>query len=457
MAIRSTGGTGVLVALVVFVLTTVFLLVMTIVFYAGRDEATVKMNEAEARLAEFITASQRGDDAARAVQAAATNDRESVYGFLMKRQADVAEFVAGDRAADLGTMRSSLGVPENSNLKDFLSDLRRREKSKSDEAAGLATQLTETKKQRESLETDLATAKANAKKEAEAIRAEIAQYRTAADDLRDEVTEARAAIERTKDDREARHQSQVAQMQEEVDSLRAEESVLQSRIAALQAKVDVMNVKPKDPAELVDGRIVAIDPGANQVFIDLGRSERIVPGMTFEVYDDANAIGATDGKGGANRGKASIQVVRVADGTSTAKIIRSTTARPVVKDDVIANAVFDTDYRYKFLVHGRFDVDGDGRPSESEADYLKSRVVEWGGEVIEGDALTGDVDFLVIGVVPPMPAPLPPDASEAQTLAALELRKAREDYDRLFQQAVNAKIPVLNWNRFQVLTGGGSR
>jgi hypothetical protein len=77
--------------------------------------------------------------------------------------------------------------------------------------------------------------------------------------------------------------------------------------------------------------------------------------------------------------------------------------------------------------------------------------------VIEGDALTGDVDFLVIGVVPPMPAPLPPDASEAQTLAALELRKAREDYDRLFQQAVNAKIPVLNWNRFQVLTGGGSR
>ena len=92
MAIRSTGGTGVLVALVVFVLTTVFLLVMTIVFYAGRDEATVKMNEAEARLAEFITASQRGDDSARSVQAAATNERESVYGYLMKKQADGSWF-----------------------------------------------------------------------------------------------------------------------------------------------------------------------------------------------------------------------------------------------------------------------------------------------------------------------------------------------------------------------------
>jgi hypothetical protein len=149
MAIRSTGGTGVLVALVVFVLTTVFLLVMTIVFYSGKDKATVKMNEAEAKLAEFITASQRGDDAARALQAAATNERDSVFGYLVKRKADVAEFVTGDRAAELPTMRSVLGVPENSNLKDHLADVRRQVKSKTDESAGLATQLAEAKRQRE--------------------------------------------------------------------------------------------------------------------------------------------------------------------------------------------------------------------------------------------------------------------------------------------------------------------
>lgn len=457
MAIRSTGGTGVIVALVVFVLTTVFLLVMTIVFYTGKDKATQKLNEAEARLSEFITSSQQGDDAVRTLRQAANNERESVFGLLMKRKEDVAEFVAGDRAADLPAIRSLFGVPENSNLKDFMADLRRQLKSKTDDAAGLQTQLAEAKRQREGLETDLATAKANAKKEAEAIRSEIATYRTAADDLRNEVTEARAAIERTKEDREARHQSQVTQLQEEIDSLRAAESVLQSRITALQAKVDVMNVKPKDPAELVDGHIVAIDPGANQVFINLGRGERIVPGMTFEVYDDANAIGGTDAKGGTNRGKASIQVIRVADGTSTAKIVRSTTGRPVVRDDVIANAVFDTDYRYKFLVHGRFDVDGDGKPTDSEADYIKSRIVEWGGEVIDGDRLTGEADFLVIGVTPPMPVSPPPDASEAQMAAYGELRKAREEYLQLQQQAIDAKIPVLNWNRFQVLTGGGSR
>ncbi len=40
MAIRSNAGTGVIVSLVVFVLATVFLLVLSIVFYAsGREQA----------------------------------------------------------------------------------------------------------------------------------------------------------------------------------------------------------------------------------------------------------------------------------------------------------------------------------------------------------------------------------------------------------------------------------
>ena len=39
MAIRSSSGTGVVVSLVVFVLCTVFLLILSIVFYAGKSDA----------------------------------------------------------------------------------------------------------------------------------------------------------------------------------------------------------------------------------------------------------------------------------------------------------------------------------------------------------------------------------------------------------------------------------
>ena len=35
--------------------------------------------------------------------------------------------------------------------------------------------------------------------------------------------------------------------------------------------------------------------------------------------------------------------------------------------------------------------------------------------------------------------------------------KSRKQYDDLFNQASKAQIPVLNWNRFQVLTGTNTR
>jgi hypothetical protein len=128
-----------------------------------------------------------------------------------------------------------------------------------------------------------------------------------------------------------------------------------------------------------------------------------------------------------------------------------------VKDDVLANAVFNPDYKFKFMVHGKFDVNGDGKATTNEADFIKSRILEWGGEIVEGDTLSGDLDFLVLGVQPPFPAPLPSDATEAQTLAFTDQRAARELYDSLFRTAADAEIPVLNWSRFETLTGTVNR
>ena len=47
MAIRSGAGTGVIVSLVVFVLATVFLLVLSIVFYAANREQAELVKQAE--------------------------------------------------------------------------------------------------------------------------------------------------------------------------------------------------------------------------------------------------------------------------------------------------------------------------------------------------------------------------------------------------------------------------
>ena len=90
-------------------------------------------------------------------------------------------------------------------------------------------------------------------------------------------------------------------------------------------------------------------------------------------------------------------------------------------------------------------------------DLGKIRVEGKDYEVVDGDTLTGDLDFIVLGVQPPMPSPLPGDATEAQTLAYTEGRAARELYDNLFRTAADAEIPVLNWTRFETLTGTVNR
>ena len=58
---------------------------------------------------------------------------------------------------------------------------------------------------------------------------------------------------------------------------------------------------------------------------------------------------------------------------------------------------------------------------------------------------------------PPLPSPLPSDATEAQTMTYTEQRNARELYDSLFRTAADAEIPVLNWTRFETLTGTVNR
>ncbi|MDZ4831920.1 MAG: hypothetical protein SGJ09_17225 [Phycisphaerae bacterium] len=453
MAIRSGGGTGVLVALVVFVLLFVFTTVMTIVFYVGKNEAMQRANTAEADLGAFITPGQQQAEESKQLKASAATDKKSLYGYLMDQRAETAAWAAGNRSADLSALQTELGVPKEKTVKDTLADVRRQLKAKSDESNALNTTVNDLKKLVASAKEEAETARKDGDAKVDAVRQEISGYGTAATELEEKVRGAIATLDAERARLNERFNSQKNEMQAEIDSLRADASIKDSRVRALEDKVKAIEVKPANPAELVDGRIIAIEGSGDQVFINIGKRDRVVPGMTFEVYDDANAIQASD-RSGQNRGKASLQVMRVADSTSTCKITRQATGRPVVKDDVIANAVFNPDYKFKFLVHGKFDIDGDGKPSDNEADYLKSQIRAWGGEVIDGEALSGDLDFLVLGMKPMAPPPPPPDATETQIEALLAARNAAETYDRLFFQASNARIPVLNWNRFQILTGG---
>jgi hypothetical protein len=459
MAVRSGAGTGVIVSLVVFVLTTVFLLVLTIVFYAGKQREMDQRFAAETGLNRYVTAQQRNTDAFKAMEKDA--GRESVAMWLKNRNDQLMAYLTGDASLSPDAARQlfadSFGVdPNNGVVKNTLADLNRKISSLNSEKESLVATnkgLTEEIAEMEAKANDLKTAH---KQEVELVRNTIASYGDSNTEYAQKLDEAINQLEQAKDRLRDQYTSRIDSLEDDIDRLNAERVTFIEKINEYQAMINLEQLRPTNPAMLVDGRIIDASGGNDQVFIDRGREHRIALGMTFEVYANENSIRAND-RGELPRGKASLQVIRVGDTTSTCKVTRATPGQPIVRDDVLANAVYDPNYKFRFLIHGKFDVDGDGKPSESEAEFLRSRVIDWGGIVVTGDRIPGNLDFLVLGEEPQLPPPLPTNATEAQIADTARKRAAWDLYRDLFRQASEAQIPVLNANRFFILIGHTDR
>jgi biopolymer transport protein ExbB/TolQ len=456
MAVRSGAGTGVVVSLVVFVITTVFLLVLTIVFYAGRAEALEERANAESALSRYVQPAQRNQDLFRGFEAAASERNQSVAQYLHNRIENIMRYVDGDGSTRLENLQGRLtrfGVDEDGVVVHALQDTFRERAQAREELESLRNQMERLNNDLTQLRNQNDQLRASQREELQSVQQQIAGYRDAADDYRRELDNTRRAMNESVDRLHNQYEGRVAELTNEIDAFNRERVLLMSRIDDLQARLSADRIRAQDPATLVDGRIIDASGSSDQVFIDRGRRHRIVLGMTFEVYDDAAAIRVNPQTGELPRGKASLQVIRVGDTTSTAKIVRSVPGRPVVRDDVIANAVYDPNYQFKFLVHGLFDIDGDGRATASEREYIENKIIEWGGIVVQGDELPGDLDFLVLGVRPQEPPLLPQDATQAMIRDWIARKEAKERYEALFRQAREAQIPVLNANRFFILTG----
>ena len=77
----------------------------------------------------------------------------------------------------------------------------------------------------------------------------------------------------------------------------------------------------------------------------------------------------------------------------------------MLEGDLIANAVYDPNMHFRFMVSGDFDIDGTGQTSTTDRKRIEGMVTQWGGELetpVEGKAvsLNYDVDFLVLGQEP---------------------------------------------------------
>lgn len=461
MAVRSGAGTGVVVSLVVFVLTTVFLLVLTIVFYAGKSKEIEERVKAENALAQYVDPRQKNSDAVKAIEAAAKANNQSVAMFLNSRLDSTMAYLGAGPQATLDSVKgefAGLGVPkDNGVIRESLVALNRELKTSKNEVDALKAHGTELNDQLTQKQAEIVQLKADQQKALDEVDSRIASYREAGSEFKTKLEAAITELEKAKDSLRNNYESRIHDLQEEVDNQGKELVTLKSRVLDYESRAALTRLKASDPSALVDGEVIDA-PGTNdEVFINRGKKDHVVLGMTFEVYSEKNSIRQNPNTGDFFRGKASLQVLKVNDTTSVCKITRTVPGQPVVRGDVIANAIYDPKYNFKFLVHGKFDVDGDGKPSETEAEYLRSLVLEWGGTVVTGEEIPGDLDFLVLGVEPPNPPPPAANASEVLVNDYIRKRSAYETYQLLYRHAREAQIPVLNSNRFFILIGHTDR
>ncbi|MGB8226381.1 MAG: hypothetical protein WCE45_05895 [Sedimentisphaerales bacterium] len=222
-----------------------------------------------------------------------------------------------------------------------------------------------------------------------------------------------------------------------------------------QRKLEDMLLKPRPMEDVAayqpDGHIIGIDISSNIVFINIGRDDRVFPGMTFSVYDKSASI-PTDGSS-----KAEVEVFNVDKNTSIARINKSSKKNPIVEGDVIVNLIWDSKAVNRFVVAGDFDFNGDGDIDSDGAAKIKELIENWGGKV--EDAVTIDTDFVVLGAVPQVNKKPTLDEIQADPMATEKYEtsvKASERYQEVKNQAKDFSIPVFNTKRFLNFIGYGS-
>lgn len=451
MAARTGAGVGVGVTITLLGVVCLTLFILTIVFLSKYQATSKNLTVALQENEDFIKSSERGNDAIQRLKEAATRERKSVVGYLNDSLATTKQRVTGSKG---GSIEDFLGKLEVDGGTPLLTAIRNRD----NQIADLEQKLQQADEARQTALTDLenevqrvSNLEKSHQQTIAALNEQIANYRAEIESYRQGTNDYRANVDEILEKMRTEAEEERIRLTNRINELQQRELILTSQVQELRKDRGKDILKPQDEFALVDGTIVAAEPNAEQVFIDLGERNRIRLGMTFAVYGEPTAIKLDPTTGEYSRPKARLEVINVGERSSACRVISETRGNPIVKGDVIANAVYDPNKIYTFLVYGNFDANGDGRATPLEQADVRALIESWGGKVT--DELTGSVDFLVLGQRPILP-PAPTSETPIELVREyMRLNGMVEEYNRLQTQANATSLPILNENRLYTLIG----
>jgi uncharacterized coiled-coil DUF342 family protein len=454
MAGRTGTSFGVGATITILSLSTLGFFVAFAVYYGNYSKARQELRQAQSEQSDVVRPEERNrDDVRNLIEDAKRAGGKSLVQYLVESQEAIMSQVTGsrrDRLADL--TRKLEGIPEarSASLLAVLA-------SRDSEIASLRSQLQQADEARKTAIANLqaevervAAIEASHKQAVGALASQVGQYRDMIEEYRRGTDEYKKKVDAELDKVRTSAAETENRLNDRLQKLTEEKLILENQLAALRGQRDQVLVRPGDEFALVDGEVVSVDGGARQAFISLGRRNNIVLGMTFAVYASGAAI-RPDADGNYPPGKATLEVISIGENSSACRIVSEVRGNPVVKGDVIANAVYDPNKVYKFVVFGNFDTDRDGVATELEQADVRSMIAMWGGTVV--DSLAGDADFLVLGQRPTTP---PRPGSDAPLEVVLDFQKRLQTvnrYDELQRQALATSVPILNENRLYTLVG----
>lgn len=454
MAARTGASVGVAVTITILGAMSLAFFVTTMIFYGNAQSARTEKQSMEEDVKVFVSPQEREHAAIRAIRDEATRERKTVVGFLASNQNELMKTIDGDAATSMSELRSKLGQIEGSEEGSLLNLVSR-----------LQNEIDTLNEQLAIADQERLDAQEKARAEAERVAEIEQQFTASANNIQDEFGVIQSdkgqlisgfqAIEQRYIRQIEDIRAQAAAREEALEGANAElqdeNFVLQDKVARLlgEGRVEIFTGIPEEA--LVDGKVNQINALDNEVIVSIGRDKKAVLGMSFAIYDDATDIREDPETGEYPRGKAVIEIIKVEPTYSRARIIESSEGNPIVRGDVIANAVYDPSKTYKFVVDGLFDVDGDGVASRFERDTLEALIERWGGILV--DEIQGDTDFVVLGEKPILPPPPGRDAPVSVIQEYVRLQQEIKRYDDLLLSAQDTSMPVLNQNRLRTLIG----
>ncbi len=449
---RGDSVTGFAVGLVVFVVLFVIALVAAILAYTQVDGAQKEAAQASSDLARWIKPTERSDPDIDALYNTAGNN--SVVGILFNENRELKRLISGDPRQRLEGLRSDIqqtGInPATATMTGELRRVLAEMKAMENRAAkamadrdSLNKQLVELQDAKKVSDQKLADAEKQLRGQVDGLRTQQKQFETTS-------AGERQKLEQRLSELQGRLQKELTEANAQIEQLKQDNNVLRQRLSDIMAVRSNVTGGP-DPATIPDGEIIGVSSDQRVVYINIGRRQRVTLGLTFNVYDRGAAL-EKDAQGELKPGKATIEIVNIADNTATGRVVQATRGGSLSEGDLIANVVYDPNQSYKFFVFGRFDLDRTNQPTDSDRKRVEQMINQWGGRLQE--ALSYDTDFLVIGEEPVRPEPLRRDVRDPRLIEEFAAKqRVWDDYQRLLDDAKRFQIRVLNTNRFLNLVG----